>query len=411
MNNQQSTDEELSSNHSHAEALGILLLENGELFVGYSVGCPLPAVEQLPEDWRGEGEVVFNTGMVGYPEIFTDISYRGQILVMTYPHIGNYAIDPLWSESHAVDAAQRPPVQIQGLIVRSLYQGAIPPQRHSIADYLRSAHTPALTDVDTRSLTLMLRNKGSLRGILVAAPPSFGRWDSLEKLPSAWLARGQQALSRVPSLSGRNLVSGLINPQQSNQPAPSATTTPSKAVVLLNCGYKENIARMLRRRGCQLTIVESTSSPAAILHLRPYLLVISNGPGDPEVLQRQIWLLRQLLDQVPLFGICLGHQLLSLALGATTYKMKFGHHGINHPVRSCDGDQLFVTSQNHEFAVREESLPAESEVWFRNANDATIEGIRSRRHRLAAVQFHPEAAPGPHDCQWLFDYALEEIAQ
>ena len=407
MNNQQSTDEGLSA---VSEPLGILLLENGKLFVGYSVGCLLPAADDALENWRGEGEVVFNTGMVGYPEIFTDISYRGQILVMTYPHIGNYAVDPRWSESHSVsvDSSQRPPVQIQGLIVRALYRGVIPPQRYSLTDYLRAAHIPALTDVDTRSLTLMVRDQGSLRGIILAAPPSLQRWDSQKKIPPKWLQMAQQALSQVPSLQGRNLVSDL-SPRRS-KPIPQATAS-TKRVALLNCGYKENIARMLHRRGCQLTIVDSNSSSEHILSFRPHLLVVSNGPGDPEVLQQQIALLRQLLDQVPLFGICLGHQLLSLALGATTYKMKFGHHGINHPVRSADGDQLFVTSQNHEFAVREESLPPESRVWFRNANDATVEGIRSRRHRLAAVQFHPEAAPGPHDCQWLFDYALEEIAQ
>ena len=391
--------------------LGILVLEDGQWFAGYSCGAPLPAVDHISSDYRGQGEVIFNTGMTGYPEVFTDISYRGQLLVMTYPHIGNYAVDPAWAEARrddqpaAAHATDAPPIQIQALITRSLYCGAIPPGRIALSEYLKSAAVPLLSDVDTRSLTLLVRASGSLRGIVVAAPPTFQRWDTT--LPADWLHTARAAVAQVPTLKGRDLVSDITGSSTASPARSARAPTSRRRVVLFNCGYKENIARMLRERDCDLTVVSAHSSAKELLSHAPHLVVLSNGPGDPDTLTQQVAMVQALIGQVPMFGICLGHQLLSLALGATTYKMKFGHHGINHPVRASDSAQLFVTSQNHEFAVAKDSLPADTEIWFWNANDHTVEGIRSQRHKVAAVQFHPEAAPGPHDTQWVFDYALD----
>ena len=387
-------------NNTTVHGVGVLALEDGTLFRGYLFGARDPQRIET----NGGGEIVFNTAMSGYSEVLTDPSYTGQVVVMTYPHIGNYGSSPLWSETAPEDGASRPAIKVAGFVVRELYDGAIASERMQLETYLRHNDIPGLCDVDTRRLTLHLRERGELRGAIFAAPPGFRRWDPLNNLPRRWLADCQRRLETIEPMVGRSLV------QQVGVGRRTRYNPDGKYhVLLLDCGAKANILRELAQRDCRITLLPEGSDSASSLlaELRPDLVVVSNGPGDPAPLTTQVGFVRSLLDRAPLLGICLGHQLIALALGARTYKLKFGHHGVNHPVRDEIGGQVFVTSQNHGFAVEEQSLPADAVVWFRNANDGTIEGLRIDQRRIYSTQFHPEAAPGPHDARWIFDYVLK----
>lgn len=389
-----------------------LVLDDGTVFRGTGFGAPPLRADELSPgaaDMRSAGEVVFNTAMSGYHEVLTDPSYTGQLVVMTYPHIGNYGALSAWSEAdaQAVDAAgetalrdERPiHLHAAGFILRDVYRGPVPDGRITLNELLEHGRVPGISGVDTRRLTLKLRNEGSRTGVLLAPREPRARELSDEELSIT-----REYLRAFPDMVGRNLVTDSGVKQQV-----SINGDGAPHIVLIDCGSKANIVRELTKRGCRITILPNSATPSDIESVGGDAVLVSNGPGDPAVLEPQIESLRSLVGTVPLFGICLGHQLLSHALGAETEKMKFGHHGVNHPVRDELSGRVFVTSQNHGFTVREDSLPEHTQVWFRNANDGSIEGIVSEGKRVYTAQFHPESAPGPSDSSWIFDAFLSHI--
>ncbi len=384
-----------------------LLLEDGTVFPGRSFGYPPPEPERasgLAEGEKPAGEVVFNTGMTGYHEILTDPSYTGQIVTMTYPHIGNYGDDPDWDEGESSNRGRA--VQASALVIRSLYQGLVPGGRTSLDAFLRENRVSGITEVDTRGLTLHLRSRGAQRGIILAGEPDrdgcCGTGDE---------AALKEIFGSIPLMEGRNLVEGVgcrcSEGVALGEGAFRGEPGNPLRTVVLDCGCKDNILRDLEALGCRVTLMPSHAGSREILDQEPDLVLLSNGPGDPGVLEAQVQTAGELMGQVPLCGICLGHQVIAQALGARTYKMKFGHHGCNHPVRDERTGRILITSQNHGFAVDPESLPEGVEVWHRNANDGTVEGLRHTELPVQCVQFHPEAAPGPRDSLPIFHSFLE----
>ena len=385
-----------------------LILEDGSVFSGRWFGHEPATPEELKEQSIPNGslsalkpkvpagEVIFNTGMAGYHEILTDPSYFGQIIVMTYPHIGNYGTDEEWTEYGSGDTTEKlGRLRASGLVVRSLYQGPIPAGRRSLADFLQDYQTSGITEVDTRRLTLHIRNHGSPNGVIVG----------LDHTPTEKETRlCLDYLARFPRMEGRNLVSEL-----SLDDIKVANPTGSPHIALIDCGVKAGIVRELTELGCKVSLIPNLTDAEQILELNPDGVLYSNGPGDPGVLEQQIVEIRKLLGKKPLFGICLGHQIISMAMGAARFKMKFGHHGVNNPVRDEKTGVVLITSQNHGFAITEDSLPKNADVWFRNANDRTIEGIIDPALPVLTSQFHPEAAPGPRDSLWIFKRFLEAI--
>ncbi|GAB6090345.1 glutamine-hydrolyzing carbamoyl-phosphate synthase small subunit [Spirochaeta dissipatitropha] len=375
-----------------------LALENGSVFPGRAFGGAALSLDDIrsagdrAKCYAAAGEAVFNTAMSGYHEVLTDPSYTGQLIVLTYPHAGNYGDDDAWGEGGPENREHIRGIKAAGLIVRSVYRGPVPPGRIDIDTFLQRHGIPGITEVDTRGLTLMLRDSGSMKAVLLDEDPSLDLDAVLEYLKG------------FPDMLGRNLipdvgcsVSAIFNP--GGKPSFS----------LLDCGSKANIIKELTERGCQVRLLPSLSTAETILEAKPDAVLISNGPGDPAVLDEQIAAIRGILGQTAVFGICLGHQLIAQALGAKTAKMKFGHHGVNHPVRDEETGKVFVTSQNHGFTVLEDSLPPGVDVWFRNANDNTVEGIRDDRRRVRTAQFHPESAPGPDDSKWIFNTFVELV--
>jgi carbamoyl-phosphate synthase small subunit len=344
-----------------------LALEDGTIFYGESFGA---------EGTVG-GEVVFNTGMTGYQEILTDPSYSGQIITMTYPLIGNYGLNRFDYESEHPFA--------RGFVVRECCQ--IPSNwraETNIGDFLKKYEIPGICGIDTRALTRRLRTVGTMKGILTTATDS-----------DAELLGQVRAL---PALSGQNFVK-IASTDRSY-----TVGNGSKPVVLIDYGAKGNIVQCLVDRGCCVTVVPCDTPASAILALNPTGIMLSNGPGDPKDVSYAVETVRELIGKLPVFGICLGHQIIGLALGGDTYKLKFGHRGGNHPVQDLLTGKVTITSQNHGFAVRPESLNQnEIIVSHRNVNDATVEGLRHKYLPVFSVQYHPEAAPGPQDSAYLFD--------
>jgi len=376
-----------------------LVLEDGTVYSGRGFGESAPRASSLVEEpVLPFGEVVFNTGMSGYHEILTDPSYTGQLVTMTYPHIGNYGTDDLWSEN-GPEAETRKDVKVSGFIVRSVYDGPVPEGRIPLNAYLVRNGISGISGIDTRSLTLRLRDLGSCNGMIVRAADDEAGWTDgdLEKTVSFLKGR--------PSMEGQNLIGGV------GTGVAHEVEGSGPHIALIDCGIKANILRELETRSCRVTLLPSDTDMDAIDRISPDGVFLSNGPGDPAVLKHQIDLASAVLGKYPLVGICLGHQIIGQAIGAETYKMKFGHHGCNHPVRDEDSGRVFVTSQNHGFAVREESLPEGVAVRFRNANDGSVEGLEWKEKKLMCVQFHPEAAPGPVDSSWIFDAFLETVKE
>jgi carbamoyl-phosphate synthase small subunit len=363
-----------------------LALENGSVFTGTAFGG------------RGEseGEVVFNTSMTGYQEILTDPSYHGQIVVMTYPLIGNYGINSEDAESRRA--------WVRGFVVREL-SGRVSNYRsqQSLEGYLEEQAIIGIEGVDTRALVRLTRTHGALRGIL-----STVDLNDASLVERARASRGMLGadLTRdvMPSVSTKWQV-GLSG----EAPAADVTQTRRPHVVALDFGMKRNIARYLVETGCDVTVVPGSTPAEAILEHKPDGILISNGPGDPEPLVEATSTLRSLIKTgaesrgIPIFGICLGHQLLGLAFGGKTFKLKFGHRGANHPVRDEQTGKVEITTQNHGFSVDPASLPSGVIVSHTNLNDGTLEGLRHERLPIFSVQYHPEAAAGPHDSRYLFD--------
>jgi carbamoyl-phosphate synthase small subunit len=359
----------------------ILALEDGRVFRGRAFGA------------RGErcGEVVFNTSMTGYQEILTDPSYRGQLVALTYPEIGNYGTNPADQESNGPQA--------EGLIVREL---SLWPSNwratQGVAQYLQEHGVPGIADVDTRALTRHIRAQGAMKGALSSVDldaeslvrkareaPGLGERDLVAQVscrePYAW-TRARDALWRSP----------LATP---------CNPTPLRCVAY-DFGIKRNILRLLRESGFDVTVVPASTGAEDTLSREPDAIFLSNGPGDPRVPTYAVEAVRALVGRLPIFGICLGHQILALALGARTFKLKFGHRGANHPVRDLRSGRVAVTAQNHGYAVDPDSLPGGAQTTHVNLNDGTLEGFEFAEARVLAVQYHPEAAPGPHDSHSLF---------
>ncbi|MFP4076617.1 MAG: glutamine-hydrolyzing carbamoyl-phosphate synthase small subunit [Halochromatium sp.] len=364
----------------------ILVLQDGSVFRGTSIGACGQAV----------GEVVFNTAMTGYQEILTDPSYRRQLVTLTYPHIGNTGTND--------DDEESPRIQAAGLIIRDLpVRASNFRRRETLSDYLERGGVVGIADIDTRRLTRLLREQGAQNGCLIAG-------DDIDE--QAALA----AANAFPGLQGMDLAreAGVDRPVRWTQgtwsleqglPAPLAWDDGRLRhhVVAYDFGIKRNILRLLVDHGCRVTVVPAHTSVAEVLALAPDGVFLSNGPGDPEPCDYAIAAIRELLaHQVPLFGICLGHQLLGLAAGARSVKMKFGHHGANHPVQDLATGQVMISSQNHGFAIDEQSLPAEVEATHRSLFDGSLQGLRHRQHPAFSFQGHPEASPGPRDVEPLF---------
>jgi carbamoyl-phosphate synthase small subunit len=364
----------------------VLALEDGSIFEGTSFGA---RVERT-------GEVVFNTAITGYQEIFTDPSYCGQIVVLTNPQIGNYGANP-------ADCEAATPY-IEGLVAREISPVASNWRSSDKAEHFLAEYgIPVIGDVDTRKLVRLLRDRGALRGVIGIGERNPS--ELVQKARNSPTMTGQNLVSRVSTGSSYSWTQG-IDPVSPSDRAPSAQE-PRFHVVAYDYGIKRNILRHLVQIGSRLTVVPAATSADDVLSLKPDGVFLSNGPGDPEPLEQQSAQVRKLIGKVPVFGICLGHQILGLAFGGKTYKLKFGHHGANHPVLNRQTGKVEITSQNHGFCVDPESLPANAvEITHMNLNDNTVEGMRHRSEPVFCVQYHPEAAPGPHDSHYLFhDFA------
>ena len=362
--------------------LAVLALEDGTVFEGQSFGAP---VERT-------GEVVFNTAITGYQEVFTDPSYSGQIVVLTNPQIGNYGANANDSES------ARP--YIEGLAVREFSPLTSNWRSDETAQkFLTENGVPVISGIDTRALVLHLRSRGVMRGVL----------SSVSTDARKLVERAKES----PSMAGLDLATRVSTPQVYTWDQPAVAASPSENigdaaeprfnVVAYDFGIKRNILRMLVQSGCKVTVVPAGTKAEDVLALKPSGVFLSNGPGDPEPLTYQAEQVRKLVGKTPIFGICLGHQILGLALGGKTYKLKFGHRGANHPVLNKVTNRVEITSHNHGFAVDPDSLKSSDvEITHMNLNDGTLEGFRHRNHPVFCVQYHPEAAPGPHDSHYLF---------
>ncbi len=360
----------------------VLALEDGTVFEGTSFGAPT----------QRTGEVVFNTAITGYQEIFTDPSYCGQIVVLTNPQIGNYG-------SNGTDSEAGGPY-IEGLVAREISPVASNWRSDEKAEHFLAKHgIPVIGEVDTRKLVRLLRERGAMRGV-IAVGENDGK-QLVEKARNSPTMSGQNLVRQVSTTESYAWTQGVDPVSPSDKP--DAADAPELHVVAYDYGIKRNILRHLVQIGCRVTVVPADTASEDVLGLRPDGVFLSNGPGDPEPLQRQSREVKKLIGKVPVFGICLGHQILGLALGGHTYKLKFGHHGANHPVLNRSTGKVEITSQNHGFCVDPDSLrDSEVEITHINLNDNTVEGFRHRSEPVFCVQYHPEAAPGPHDSHYLF---------
>jgi len=360
----------------------LLALADGSIFHGVSIGIEGATV----------GEVVFNTAMTGYQEILTDASYREQIVTLTYPHIGSVGSND--------DDAESEKTQLAGLILREVPRPASNwRSRLGFSDYLRQQNVVAIADIDTRRLTRILRDKGAQNGCIVA-----GAIDVDAALAKARAFPGLKGMDLAKVVTTASRYDWTRGSWQLKTNAETELQHPQRHVVLYDFGVKRNILRMLVDRGCRVTVVPAQTPAADVLALKPDGVMLSNGPGDPEPCTYAIAAAREFLARkLPLFGICLGHQILGLAAGAKTLKMKFGHHGANHPVQELETGRVLITSQNHGFAVDEATLPANVIVTHRSLFDGSNQGLRLTDAPAFSFQGHPEASPGPHDVGGLFD--------
>ena len=373
----------------------ILALADGTVYLGDSIGAVGSCI----------GEVVFNTGMTGYQEILTDPSYCQQIVTLTYPHIGNYGVNPQDIESAKVQAA--------GLIIKDLPRAASNfRQSDTLAAYLAREKTVAIANIDTRKLTRHIRSQGAQNGCIMGLPAG-------QTVTQAAIEAAVGAARKAPSMVGLDLAKvvsvtepyewtetewSLTGANGDGKPGFGNLIQPRYHVVAYDYGIKFNILRMLSQRGCRVTVVPAQTSAAAVLARKPDGIFLSNGPGDPEPCAYAITAVRELIDSgKPVFGICLGHQIMALASGARTFKMKFGHHGANHPVKDLDSGRVSISSQNHGFAVDETTLPSNLRATHVSLFDGTLQGLARTDRPAFCFQGHPEASPGPHDIDYLFE--------
>lgn len=366
----------------------ILVLEDGSIFRGIAIGA----------EGQSVGEVVFNTAMTGYQEILTDPSYAQQIITLTYPHIGNTGTNREDEEADNIWAT--------GLVIRDLpLLASNYRNEQGLADYLKAKNVIGIADIDTRRLTRILRDKGAQNGCLMAGPDL----DEAAALAAARDFGGLVGLDLAQVVSTKQHFDWRAGSWVQGQGYTEPAELPYH-VVAYDFGAKRNILRMLVDRGCRLTVVPARTPASEVLAMNPDGVFLSNGPGDPEPCDYAIEAIQQILEtDIPVFGICLGHQLLALASGAKTVKMKFGHHGANHPVQNLDDGTVLITSQNHGFAADEASLPANLRVTHKSLFDQSLQGIHRTDKPAFSFQGHPEASPGPHDAALLFDHFIELI--
>lgn len=354
---------------------GYLVLEDGSIWEGQAFGAT----------GQRAGEVVFNTGMTGYQELLTDPSYCGQIVVMTYPLIGNYGVNDQDFESRRPFA--------RGFIVREWAQEPSNWRcKETVDDYLRRTGVIGLAGIDTRALTRRLRSHGTMRGIIC----------SDQQIDAKALC---EEAKNSPHISGQPLIDEVTTPEVYSLPGES------HKVVLMDFGAKDNIARSLHLRGCHVTVVPARTTAAEVLAMNPDGIMLSNGPGDPQDVPYAIEAVRQLLGVKPVFGICLGHQIMGLAIGAKAYKLPFGHRGSNHPVKDLTTGRVYITSQNHGFVIDGKTVPEQAVVSHINMNDGSVEGLNFKDIPAFSVQYHPEASPGPDDSGYLFDRFFDMMNQ
>ncbi len=352
----------------------ILVLADGSVYQGYSFGAETDAY----------GEVVFNTSMVGYQEILTDPSYAGQIVVPTYPLIGNYGIN-----EQDIESAK---IQVRGFAIREeCYQPSHYLSTKTLHQYLAEYGIPGISGIDTRAVTRKLRSVGVMMGIITS-----------DKTP-------QQALEQLLKQPGYGSIDFVRQVTTKKPYQWQNGTRPQHHVVALDCGLRYNILRLLRQRGCTVTVVPCTTSAEEILNLKPDGVLLSPGPGDPELLDYIVDTVKKLADKKPMTGICLGNQLIARAFGGRNFKLKFGHRGANHPVRELATGRIYITAQNHGYAVDPDTIGNELEVTHINLNDGTVEGLRHKELPIFAIQYHSEASPGPLDSTYLFDRFMETI--
>jgi carbamoyl-phosphate synthase small subunit len=364
----------------------ILALEDGRIFRGKGYGAPA----------ERSGEVVFNTALTGYQEIFTDPSYAGQIVVLTNPQIGNYGTTPNDDES------SKP--YIEGLVTREFSPISSNWRSTQVTDeYLEKNNVPVIAEVDTRAIVRHLRANGVMRGVIST------KVDDVDALVAKARAirkmDGTDLASVVSTKTAYEFSAASAANETGDKWLPASIRTDGKQmhVVAYDFGIKQNILRMLARENCRVTVVPAQTSAADVLAMNPDGVFFSNGPGDPEPLDYAQKAVQELAGKTPMFGICLGHQIFGLALGGKTYKLKFGHHGANHPIKNLETGKVEITSQNHNYAVDPESLDASKvEVTHVNLNDQTVAGLKHKDHPMFSVQYHPEASPGPHDSHYLF---------
>ena len=369
-----------------------LVLENGTVFTGTSFGAEGETI----------GEVCFNTGMTGYQEILTDPSYCGQLITMTYPHIGNYGVNPEDVESTKVQAA--------GFIVR---EETVVPSNYrstqSLGEYLREQKIVGIQNIDTRMLTRIIRDEGAMNGII--SSEDLDEKSLLKKVKSAPSMNGMDlakvvtcAKSYVWGKENRRQGTGVRSKEALQDKITNSLplTSHSFRIAAIDYGIKHNILRLLETHECDVTVFPASTTAKEIFDFNPDGIFLSNGPGDPAAVTYAIKTVKQLLGKKPIFGICLGHQILALALGAQTYKLKFGHRGCNHPVKNLNTGKVEITSQNHGFAVDTDSLLKNVEITHLSLNDQTVEGLRCTDIPAFSVQYHPESSPGPHDSRYLF---------
>ena len=365
------------------EKFAHLVLEDGSAYRGFAFG-------EASE--RAHGEVVFNTSMTGYQEILTDPSYSGQIVVPTYPLIGNYGINRQDYESRRI--------QVSGFVVREHCDlPSHPMSEMTLDEFLRSQGVLGISGVDTRAITRRLRSRGVMMGAI-----------AVDESPEQALAR----LRELPTYEGTDFVRAVSTsaPYPWDTPVPGSTPAPPRYRILVDdCGLKYNILRILRTRGCEVIAYPATSSAEDLLAMNPDGVLMSPGPGDPDLLDYAVDTARGLIGKTPIMGICLGNQILARAFGGRNYKLKFGHRGGNHPVREEATGRVHITAQNHGYAVDPDSLPAEVEVSHVNLNDGTVEGLSHRSLPIMSIQYHSEASPGPRDNEYLFDRFLSLVEE